>query len=189
MGAHQIEIELGAWLQPCTMTSFGWKRKRQLFGEGASVFNQEEEGNSCEEREVDWLSGAKRRRAILLEDCQAKSKRLQHEGSVLAENQRYWEAIKYWNEAIELTPRSAVLHEMKSQVNSEGDLHFAVATVSTSTWCVCVTTQVLLELGELFPAVEAAESAVRADPTWPIAWQTLARAQIGIGEVEMVRKN
>lgn len=46
--------------------------------------------------------------------------------------------------------------------------------------------QVLLELGELFPAVEAAECAVKADPTWSIAWQTLARAQVGIGQVEMV---
>lgn len=99
--------------------SFGWKRKRQLFGDGAAVFNQEAEGTSCEEQEVDWLSAAKKRRAILLEDSQAKSKRLQHEGTVLAENQRYWEAIKYWNEAIELTPRSAVLHEMKGQVNSQ----------------------------------------------------------------------
>lgn len=29
---------------------------------------------------------------------------------------RYWEAVKHWDEAIQLTPTSAVLHEMKSQV-------------------------------------------------------------------------
>ena len=29
---------------------------------------------------------------------------------------RYWEAVKHWDEAIQLTPTSAVLHEIKSQV-------------------------------------------------------------------------
>ena len=29
---------------------------------------------------------------------------------------RYWEAVKHWDEAIQLTPTSAVLYEMKSQV-------------------------------------------------------------------------
>lgn len=42
--------------------------------------------------------------------------RLQEEGGILAENERYWEAIKYWDEAIQLTPDSAVLQEMKAQV-------------------------------------------------------------------------
>ena len=46
--------------------------------------------------------------------------------------------------------------------------------------------QALLELNELFPAVEAAEEAVHLEPTWPVAWQTLGRAQIGLGEIEMV---
>ena len=29
---------------------------------------------------------------------------------------RYWEAIKYWDEALALSPQSAKLYEMKSQV-------------------------------------------------------------------------
>ena len=29
---------------------------------------------------------------------------------------RYWESIKKWNEAIQLTPDHDVLHEMKAQV-------------------------------------------------------------------------
>ena len=53
---------------------------------------------------------------MLLEDSRTKSKRLQEEGVLLAENERYWEAIKYWDEALQLTPDSAILHEMKSQV-------------------------------------------------------------------------
>ena len=101
------------------MTSFGWKRKRQLTGHTAALFSEEEkEGEEEREREevVDWLSAAKRRRAILLEDSQTKSKRLQEEGATLAEEGRYWEAIKYWDEALQFTPGSAVLYEMKSQV-------------------------------------------------------------------------
>lgn len=101
------------------MTSFGWKRKRCLHSSSAAIFKKDEEEDSVDSDDaqvVDWLSGAKRRRAILLEDCQAKSKRLQDEGVTLAENERYWEAIKHWDEALELTPSSAVLHEMKSQV-------------------------------------------------------------------------
>ena len=30
---------------------------------------------------------------------------------------RYWEAVKHWDEALQLTPTSAILHEMKSQVS------------------------------------------------------------------------
>lgn len=43
-----------------------------------------------------------------------------------------------------------------------------------------------MELGEVFPAVEAAEKAVKLDPTWAVARQTLGRAQLGFGEVELV---
>ncbi len=103
------------------MTSFGWKRKRKLSENAAAIFSKEkeedEEVDSDEDKlGVDWLVAAKKRRAIMLEDSRAKSKRLQEEGSLLAENERYWEAIKYWDEAIELTPGSALLHEMKAQV-------------------------------------------------------------------------
>ncbi len=106
------------------MISFGWKRKGKLNSTAVSLFSKEkgeeeekEEGSEyAEDEEVDWLSAARKRRVIMLEDIQTKSKRLQDEGAFLAENQRYWEAIKYWDEAIELTPSSPALHEMKSQV-------------------------------------------------------------------------
>lgn len=32
---------------------------------------------------------------------------------------RHWEAIKKWDEAIQLTPENPVLYEMKSQVHTE----------------------------------------------------------------------
>ena len=43
-----------------------------------------------------------------------------------------------------------------------------------------------MELSEVIPAVQAAEEAVRLDPTWSVARQTLGRAQLGLGEVHMV---
>ena len=101
------------------MTSFGWKRKRGLTSSAAAMFTEDgeyEEGAGFEEDDVDWFSAAKRRRTILLEDSIAKSKRLMEEGVILAENERYWQAVKHWDDALQLTPNSAVLYEMKSQV-------------------------------------------------------------------------
>ncbi len=82
----------------------------------ASVFSEEKVEGEGDFAEVDWLSAAKKRKALLLEDSHTKSKRLQDEGSLLAEHERYWEAIKYWDEAVQLTPRFAPLHEMEAQV-------------------------------------------------------------------------
>ena len=46
--------------------------------------------------------------------------------------------------------------------------------------------QALLILSELYPAVESAQKAVDLDPCWALGQQTLGRAQLGLGEVEMV---
>lgn len=47
----------------------------------------------------------------------------------------------------------------------------------------------LLELHELFPAIQAAEKAVSLNPLWCVAHQTLGRAQMGYGDIEMVSNN
>lgn len=109
------------------MTSFGWKRKRPLQTKAAAEWftstsatdedDNEGAGGDQSEDGVDWLSVAKRRCLLLLEDNESKSQRLREEGAVLAENERYWEAIKYWDEAIQLTPNIATLYEMKAQVS------------------------------------------------------------------------
>ncbi|XP_017263456.1 tetratricopeptide repeat protein 33 [Kryptolebias marmoratus] len=150
------------------MASFGWKRK---VGERVSrsvvrQFEAEEEekaedddGGSREEEEVDWLHAIKRRREVLLQDCAANSSRLKDEGAQLAEQGRHWEAIKKWDEAIQLTPDNSQLYEMKSQV--------------------------LTILHEVFPAVKAAEMAVKFQPLWWEGWQTLGRAQLNLGEVDL----
>lgn len=41
-------------------------------------------------------------------------------------------------------------------------------------------------LQEVFPAVEAAEMAAKLDPLWWEGWQTLGRAQLNLGEVDLV---
>ncbi|XP_062984185.1 tetratricopeptide repeat protein 33 isoform X2 [Elgaria multicarinata webbii] len=144
------------------MASFGWKRK---IGEKVSkVTSQQFEAQAADEQdlvdndEVDLLHEAKRKKG-LLEECLAKSKCLKDEGAILAENERYREAVQKWDEALQLTPEDATLYEMKSQV--------------------------LMSLHEMFPAVHAAEMAVQRDPHSWVARQTLGRAQLGLGEIAL----
>ncbi|XP_006796869.1 tetratricopeptide repeat protein 33 [Neolamprologus brichardi] len=147
------------------MASFGWKRKvgEKVSKSVVQQFEAEAEkavdDGPSQDPEVDWLHAIKRRREILLEDCAAKSKRLEEEGALLAEHGRHWEAIKKWDEAIQLTPDNPLLYEMKSQV--------------------------LTVLQEVFPAVKAAEMAVKFRPLWWEGWQTLGRAQLNLGEVDL----
>ncbi|XP_036386030.1 tetratricopeptide repeat protein 33 [Megalops cyprinoides] len=149
------------------MASFGWKRKvgEKVSKAAVQLFEAEAETEAegavhePDNDEVDWLHAIKRRREALLEDCAAKSKRLKDEGALLAEEGRHWEAIKRWDEAIQLTPEDAALYEMKSQV--------------------------LTLLQEVFPAVQAAETAMKLRPLWWEAWQTLGRAQLSLGEVDL----
>nr|XP_020490325.1 tetratricopeptide repeat protein 33 [Labrus bergylta] len=155
------------------MASFGWKRKvgEKVSKSVVKTFEAEEEKQKAgdvgpgrdEEEEVDWLHAIKRRREILLEDCAAKSKRLKDEAALLAEQGRHWEAVKKWDDAIQLTPDNPELYEMKSQV--------------------------LTILQEVFPAVKAAEMAVKLRPLWWEGWQTLGRAQLNLGEVELAVKS
>lgn len=49
-----------------------------------------------------------------------------------------------------------------------------------------VPLQVLSILQEVFPAVEAAEMALKLRPLWWEGWQTLGRAQLNLGEVDLV---
>ncbi|XP_072024049.1 tetratricopeptide repeat protein 33-like [Amphiura filiformis] len=154
------------------MTSFGWKRKigdnvsknaTNKFQEVTGTQETEEEDEVEDGDALKWLEVAKKRKLLLLEDARAKSLRLKDEGTVLAEAERYWEAIKKWDEALQLTPQDDTLLEMKAQV--------------------------LMILHEVFPAVQTAEKAVEANPQWWVTYQTLARAQMGLGEIKMAIRN
>jgi len=142
-------------------TKFSWKRSQALSRKRAAAFDEGELiDHSNEPYERDWRALKKRMEPFLsLEDASTKSKRLKGEGVILAEQERYWEAVNRWDEAIALTPNDEILYEMKSQV--------------------------LLELCELFPAVRMAEKALGLNPRWWTAYQTLGRAQLGFGDVEM----
>ncbi|XP_068106973.1 tetratricopeptide repeat protein 33 [Hyperolius riggenbachi] len=145
------------------MASFGWKRKigEKVSKETSQNFEKESAGEDgiIDHDDVDWLHSVKRKKGILLEDNITKSKRLKDEGALLALNGRHWEAIQKWDEGIQLTPEDATLYEMKAQS--------------------------LLCLHEIFPAVQAAETAVKRRPHFVEAWQTLGRAQLGLGEIAM----
>ena len=43
-----------------------------------------------------------------------------------------------------------------------------------------------MELDQSFDAVLSAEKAIDLDPDWAVAWQTLGRAQMNIGETSLV---
>jgi len=43
-----------------------------------------------------------------------------------------------------------------------------------------------MSLGEVYPAVCAAEKAVSLSANWWVGHQTLGRAQLGLGEVKLV---
>ena len=67
------------------------------------------------------------------------------------------------------------------------------ACVSCIHACVCAcwymvscVNQVLQELQEVFPAVDSALKATQYEPNWSTAWQTLGRAQLGLGEILLV---
>ena len=76
------------------MASFGWKRKVGEKVSKSAVQQFEAEAEKADDggpgrdgdgdEDVDWLCAIKRRREILLEDCAAKSKKLQDEGALLA---------------------------------------------------------------------------------------------------------
>ncbi|XP_077498434.1 tetratricopeptide repeat protein 33-like [Amblyomma americanum] len=147
-------------------TAFGWKRKAG--GKVASSVSAAFEENAADENGdppdgVDWLSGYKRRRNLLLEDCAQKSRRLRQEGTTLAELERYWEAMKKFDEALQLTPGDVAIHEMRAQV--------------------------LMLLREDFAAVQEAEQAVKLDPHWWVAHQTLGRARLQLGEIHMALRS
>ncbi|XP_061555425.1 tetratricopeptide repeat protein 33 isoform X3 [Phycodurus eques] len=101
------------------MASFGWKRKagERVSKSAARHFEEADRERNDADGQVDWQQAVKRRRETLLGDCAAESQRLKEEGTALAEQNRHREAVKKWDEAIQLTPDDPLLHEMKAQVN------------------------------------------------------------------------
>lgn len=145
------------------MTSFGWKRKAiEKISESQQVFSPEEiEEDDNAESELDWIALNKKRKLEALEDSRARFERLKKEGIGLAEEEKFWQAISRWTEALSLDSSDARLWEMKAQA--------------------------LVSLHEWTEAIEAAEKAVRLERSWWAGYQTLGRAQLGLGQLEQAR--
>ena len=151
------------------MTSFGWKRKSSSVHKSDKnekafdTVEQVEDDKDINADDFDWISVAKKRRVEALEDNKTLYNRLKREGVTLAEEGKYWQAINRWDNALALDPSEPSVFEMKAQA--------------------------LIALHEWLPAISAAREAVRIKPNWFIGHQTLGRAQMGLGEVDLAVKS
>lgn len=96
-----------------------------------------------------------------LEDAAMKLKRLKSEGALLAEAERFAEALQHWEEALLFTEdpcdKAPILEQMA---------------------------QVLLILERPFDAIRTGEQAIQSRPLWFAGHLTLGRALINFGELE-----
>ena len=164
------------------MTSFGWKKKTPHLQKTNSVvqssstfsdsknISDNSDDSETEDTNHDWLKTYKKRKVNeKVENIEQKIIRLKNEGIKFAENEEYWQAIGRWDEALKILQNinliditQKIYHEMKSQA--------------------------FIQLHEWEPAIESAKLALKVDPNWYSAHQTLGRAYLGVGNVlEAVR--
>ena len=109
-----------------------------------------------EDANVDEATSNNNASALILDDATLSRKKAQ-EGGILAEAGRGNAALALFDEACRRDPTSATAHEQRAQC--------------------------LLQLDErAFEAVQAAQAACDADPSWGEAPLTLSRAQLQLGE-------
>lgn len=160
------------------MTSFGWKKKSpHLLNSNVSFILGSSKNNDAKSRSEisddsdnednshNWIDAYRKRKVDQTSESRdQKILRLKDEGVTLAENEEYWQAIGRWDEALKIQQQnippektSKVYHEMKSQA--------------------------FIQLHEWEPAIESAKLALKSDPNWHSAHQTLGRAYLGVGNV------
>lgn len=155
----------------------------------------------------DWMDPVPiKRAAIALEDRTSKRKRLKEEGITHAEAGRYWEAIKKWETALSLSQFNQIHCLHRGNVVNRGDeemgknerlrerAEFKNSFDSSEervldAQLLEMKAQALMELEEVFPAVQAAEAAALSNPVWHVGWRTLGRAQIGFGDIDVAIKS
>lgn len=119
--------------------------------------------NTLDEEDADTTSDQQRHLTkqprLQLEDARAKAKRLQDEGSTLAESGRFRAAMARWFEAIDVDPSNAVAFELLAQAS--------------------------MALCEDFRAIQFALRATELAPAWGDAFLTLARCHLNFGELEL----
>ena len=110
------------------MSNFKWKENRAPVKRSfATAFqDQDEEGGADEEELSDSShSGPAKREPLLhLEDPETRFERLKAEGAALAGEERFWQAIHTWNQALEIHGQDAGVLDMKCQVLSNLTLTF-----------------------------------------------------------------
>ena len=89
------------------MTSFGWKKKSSNFDRKrkTKAFDpgeQVEDSDDNLDPDFDWISVAKKKKLDALEDNRTLFLRLKQEGITLAEQEKYWQAINRWDNALSL---------------------------------------------------------------------------------------
>ncbi|KAI6658021.1 Tetratricopeptide repeat protein 33-like isoform X1 [Oopsacas minuta] len=96
-------------------------------------------------------------------DKTALIQRHKTEGIQFAEKGDLELSVKSFEEAIKLSTHDSTIFEMKSQVH--------------------------LRLNQIFPAIIDAHKSIELSPTWGAAYQTLGRAQLGHGDLDLALKN
>ena len=118
-----------------------------------------------------------------IEDTSTLSLRLKNEGNVLAESERYWEAISKFQQAIEYNLDA--LSKCDCNINNSFTENISCnlsLLYELSSQCYC-------QVGEIYPAVNAAQKAVGHNSKCPISLLSLSRAQVNIGELYLAKSN
>jgi tetratricopeptide (TPR) repeat protein len=143
-----------------------------------SAFEEENQSNEIESdlEDFDWVAEKQKKTELeVKQKNKDKSQReinlkqlkfLKEEGISLAERDCLWQAIGRWDEALEIK-----VYE-KSAIELE---HEKILDMKA---------QVLITLHEWEPAIEAAKSAIKIEPKWWSAYQTLGRAHLGFGQLQ-----
>ncbi|KAG1700204.1 hypothetical protein DVH05_012012 [Phytophthora capsici] len=107
----------------------------------------------------DRCDGQQTHRMGLLEDAEAKVKRLKEEGNTLAEAGKFRAAMSRWHEALTVDPKNAALYELLAQA------------------CMAVFDD--------FQSVQFARKATELAPKWSDGFLTLGRCLLNFGELAL----
>ena len=143
--------------------TFGWQAPRKRLRTAPQVHEELGTAFAAREEEIEdeLLEPSPLVTNGQLEDAGMKVKRLRSEGALLAEAERFAEALQHWEEALLFTEdpceKAPILEQMA---------------------------QVLLILERSFDAIRTAEQAVQCRPLWYAGHHTLGRALLSFGELE-----
>ena len=100
------------------MSNFKWKRNSAAVKRSFAAAFQDQDEDGANEENLRDDSVDKREPLLHLEDPETRFKRLKAEGIALAGEERFWQAIHTWNQALEIRGEDAGVLDMKCQVQS-----------------------------------------------------------------------